>query len=97
MNHFYIGIDIGTSATKAMVFTHEGKVINHCLKSYEMYHPQPDWSVQKPLEILTAVLECINNVSANITPQFISFSGDGRRWFTNQKRPKLLRNHLPNL
>lgn len=74
MNHFYIGIDIGTTATKAMVFTQEGKVVNHCCISYEMYHPQPDWSVQKPSEILTAVLACISNVSVNITPQFISFS-----------------------
>ena len=74
MNHFYIGIDIGTTATKAMVFTQEGKVVNHCCVNYEMYHPQPDWSVQKPLEILTAVLECIRKVSVNITPQFISFS-----------------------
>ncbi|MES2518946.1 MAG: gluconokinase [Bacteroidota bacterium] len=74
MNHFYIGIDIGTTATKAMVFTQEGKVVNHCCISYEMYHPQPDWSVQKPLEILTAVLTCINKVTTNISPQFISFS-----------------------
>lgn len=74
MNHFYIGIDIGTTATKAMVFTQEGKVVNHCCISYEMYHPQPDWSVQKPSEILTAVLACINKVSTNITPHFISFS-----------------------
>lgn len=74
MNHFYIGIDIGTTAIKAMVFTKEGKVVNHCCMSYEMYHPQPDWSVQKPLEILTAVLACINKVTTNISPQFISFS-----------------------
>lgn len=74
MNHFYIGIDIGTTATKAMAFTQEGKVVNHCCISYGMYHPQPDWSVQKPSEILTAVLACINKVSANINPQFISFS-----------------------
>ncbi|PWK22348.1 gluconokinase [Arcicella aurantiaca] len=74
MNHFYIGIDIGTTATKAMVFTQEGKVVNHCSICYEMYHPQPDWSIQKPSEILSAVLACINKVSTNITSQFISFS-----------------------
>jgi gluconokinase len=74
MNHFYIGIDIGTTATKAMVFTQEGKVVNHCSICYEMYHPQPDWSIQKPSEILSAVLACINKISTNITPQFISFS-----------------------
>jgi gluconokinase len=74
MNHFYIGIDIGTTATKAIVFTKEGKIVRQFAKEYEMYHPQDDWSVQKPAEILEAVLECINNISENIQAEFISFS-----------------------
>ena len=75
MSHLYIGIDIGTTATKAMVFTREGKVVNqHCI-SYEMLHPQPDWSVQKPCVVLKAVVDCMENLTQTITPQFISFSG----------------------
>ncbi len=74
MNQFYIGIDIGTTATKAMVFTREGKVVDHCCISYEMHHPHPDWSVQKPADVLKAVVDCIANLTQNITPQFISFS-----------------------
>jgi gluconokinase len=74
MNQFYIGIDIGTTATKAMVFTREGKVVDYQCISYEMYHPQPDWSVQKPSVVLKAVVDCIENLTQKITPQFISFS-----------------------
>ena len=74
MNQFYIGIDIGTTATKAMVFTREGKVVNYQCIIYEMHHPQPDWSVQKPSVVLKAVLDCIENLTQKITPQFISFS-----------------------
>jgi gluconokinase len=74
MNDFYIGIDIGTTATKAMVFTKEGKVVNQCCISYEMHHPQLDWSVQKPADVLKAVIDCIENLTQTITPQFISFS-----------------------
>jgi gluconokinase len=74
MNQFYIGIDIGTTATKAMVFTREGKVVDYQCISYEMHHPQPDWSVQKPSVVLKAVLDCIENLTQKITPQFISFS-----------------------
>lgn len=74
MNHFYIGIDIGTTATKAIVFTKEGKIIRQFAKAYEMYHPKDDWSVQKPAEILAAVLECIEAITENIQPQFIAFS-----------------------
>lgn len=74
MNHFYIGIDIGTTATKAIVFTNEGKMIQQYSKEYEMYHPEPDWSIQKPAEILEAVLECIEKITQNTSPFFISFS-----------------------
>ncbi|MEA5403848.1 gluconokinase [Arcicella sp. DC2W] len=74
MNHFYIGIDIGTTATKAIVFTNEGKMIQQYSKEYEMYHPEPDWSIQKPAEILEAVLECIGKITENANPFFISFS-----------------------
>jgi gluconokinase len=74
MNQFYIGIDIGTTATKAMVFTREGKVVDYQCISYEMHHPQPDWSVQKPSDVLKAVTDCIEILTQNITPQFISFS-----------------------
>ncbi len=74
MSHFYIGIDIGTTATKAMVFTREGKVVNHCCINYEMYHPQPDWSIQKPFDVLKAVIDCLDTLTSTITPQFISFS-----------------------
>lgn len=74
MNQLYIGIDIGTTATKAMVFTREGKVVDYCCISYEMHHPLPDWSVQKPAEILKAVVDCIEKLTQKITPQFISFS-----------------------
>ena len=74
MNQFYIGIDIGTTATKAMVFTREGKVVDYQCISYEMHHPQPDWSIQKPADVLKAVLDCIQKLTQKITPQFISFS-----------------------
>jgi gluconokinase len=74
MKQFYIGIDIGTTATKAVCFDKTGKVIRQFTQSYTMYHPKPDWSIQKPNEILTAVLECIAEITKGIEPEFISFS-----------------------
>ena len=74
MEQFYIGIDIGTTATKAVCFDKTGKVIRQFTQSYPMYHPKPDWSIQKPNEILAAVLECIQEITKGIQPQFISFS-----------------------
>lgn len=74
MEALYIGIDIGTTATKAVCFDKQGNVLRQIVKSYEMYHPKPEWSVQKPHEILKTVKECINEITNGIQPQFISFS-----------------------
>lgn len=71
---FYIGIDIGTTATKAVCFDLDGNVVKQLSNSYPMYHPKPDWSVQNPQEILETVLKCISEITNDIQPQFISFS-----------------------
>ncbi|PWB27650.1 gluconokinase [Flavobacterium sp. HTF] len=71
---FYIGIDIGTTATKAVCFDVDGNVIKQISHSYAMHHPKPNWSIQYPQEILDTVLRCINEITAGINPQFISFS-----------------------
>ncbi|CAC9973190.1 carbohydrate kinase [Flavobacterium sp. WLB] len=74
MEALYIGIDIGTTATKAVCFDKRGNVLRQIAKSYSMYHPKPEWSVQKPHEILQTVKECIDEITNGIQPQFISFS-----------------------
>lgn len=71
---YYIGIDIGTTATKAVCFDLDGNVVNQLSHSYPMYHPKPNWSVQKPEVILETVLRCIKEITKEIQPEFISFS-----------------------
>jgi gluconokinase len=74
MEQSYIGIDIGTTATKAVCFDKKGNVIRQFSKEYPMYHPESGWSIQKPAEILDAVLECIQKITQDRSPEFISFS-----------------------
>ena len=74
MESFYIGIDIGTTATKAICFDINGNVIKQVSNGYPMYHPKPDWSVQNPQEILQTVIDCIAEITKDIQPEFISFS-----------------------
>jgi len=71
---FYIGIDIGTTATKAVCFDGQGKVIQQISHSYPMHHPKLNWTIQNPQEILDTVLKCIAEITKDIQPQFISFS-----------------------
>lgn len=74
MEKVYIGIDIGTTATKAICFDTNGNVLHQFTKDYLMYHPEENWSIQKPEEILYTVSVCIEEITKNIQPEFISFS-----------------------
>jgi gluconokinase len=74
MKASYIGIDIGTTATKAICFDLHGNVIRQVSHSYPMHHPKPNWAVQNPQEILETVLNCIIEITKEVQPEFISFS-----------------------
>ena len=74
MEKTYIGIDIGTTATKAICFDANGNVLHQISKEYPMYHPKENWSTQKPNEILDSVLVCIKEITKTTEPEFISFS-----------------------
>ncbi|MBR7161484.1 MAG: hypothetical protein IKD07_03625, partial [Clostridia bacterium] len=46
---YVIGIDLGTSGTKTVLFDEMGAVIASALVEYPMYQPQNSWAEQKPL------------------------------------------------
>lgn len=73
---YFLGIDIGTTATKAVAFSQQGIVLHECALGYSMMHPQPDQSEEDPQEILDAVLGVIRNTLQhfNTPPVLISFS-----------------------
>ena len=46
--NYLIGIDVGTSATKTVLFDEEGTVIASASKEYGMIQPQNGWAEQIP-------------------------------------------------
>src|SRR5690606_23006619 len=57
-----IGVDIGTSATKAVAFTASGSVLVHTQVDYELLNPQPGWFEQEPATLFDAVINAIAQV-----------------------------------
>ncbi|MBQ3503982.1 MAG: xylulokinase, partial [Oscillospiraceae bacterium] len=55
----YIGIDLGTSATKLLLMDASGQIKNVVSKEYPLEFPQPGWSQQDPADWRRAVLEGI--------------------------------------
>ncbi|MBN1942324.1 MAG: xylulokinase [Phycisphaerae bacterium] len=46
----FLGIDVGTSGTKALVMNAKGKVLATATAEHPIYSPHPGWSEQKPEE-----------------------------------------------
>lgn len=51
---YFVGIDVGTTTTKAVAFDKNGNVLSQYSSGYGMTHPHPNWSEQNPEEIYEA-------------------------------------------
>ncbi|MBC7891258.1 MAG: gluconokinase, partial [Sphingobacteriaceae bacterium] len=73
---YFLGIDIGTTATKAVAFDAEGHVVGYKSVHYDILHPQPDWSEQDPAVLFAAVQECLETVTSELGEgcQFVALS-----------------------
>ena len=60
--NYLIGIDLGTSSTKTVLFDEEGTVIASAGKDYPLYTPNNGWAEQKPEDWRDAALETIAKV-----------------------------------
>ncbi|RDU37855.1 gluconokinase [Neobacillus piezotolerans] len=77
MTNFMLGIDIGTTSTKAVLFSEKGDVIHTENIGYPLYTPDISTAEQDPKEIFQAVLQAITNITKQHPEKrlkFISFS-----------------------
>ncbi|MCP8969305.1 gluconokinase [Ectobacillus ponti] len=59
---YVIGVDIGTTSTKSVLFSDKGAIISSHAIEYPLYSPTPDTAVQDPEEIMHAVVHTIQAV-----------------------------------
>ena len=76
---FYIGVDIGTTSTKAVLFSEDSSVVKTHHVEYPLYSPTPLTAEQNPDDIFQAVLKSISGVmeESKIEPgqvSLVSFS-----------------------
>ncbi|HEO71712.1 MAG TPA: xylulokinase [Candidatus Hydrogenedentes bacterium] len=63
-----IGVDVGTSGTKAVAVNEAGQIVGSSLAEYPLLSPKPSWAEQDPSEWTRATLEVLRQL-AN-TPGF---------------------------
>jgi xylulokinase len=66
MKDLLIGCDIGTSSTKAVVVTEQGKVLAYATVSYGLIQKHNGWAEQNPSVLVQACLSAIREVVARI-------------------------------
>ncbi|WP_186579433.1 gluconokinase [Aquibacillus kalidii] len=77
MTKYMLGVDIGTTSTKAVLFSEIGEVIQQENIGYPLYTPDIATAEQDPEEIFQAVLQAITNImkhQPNKKIEFVSFS-----------------------
>jgi gluconokinase len=62
---YMLGVDIGTTSTKAVLFTTEGQVVAQHAVEYPLLCTTPGMAEQDPLQIYEAVLSAISNAVGN--------------------------------
>lgn len=62
MTSYMMGVDIGTTSTKAVLFSKKGEVIISKSKGYPLHSPTPSVAEQDPDEIFQAVIYSISEV-----------------------------------
>ena len=60
--NYLIGIDVGTSATKTVLFDEAGTVVASASREYPLYQPKNGWAEQRPQDWRDAVLATVRTV-----------------------------------
>lgn len=75
--NYLIGIDVGTSATKTVLFNEDGAVIASASQEYPLYQPKNGWAEQKPEDWRDAVLATLADVVSKSGAEEADIKGIG--------------------
>jgi len=96
---YLLGIDLGTSGTKTVLFSEDGAVIGSATEEYPLYQPNNGWAEQDPLDWWNACISSVKSVleasrisSADIAG--IGFSGQMHGLVMLDENGESLRNSI---
>ncbi|RDW16548.1 glycerol kinase [Oceanobacillus arenosus] len=79
---YILSLDQGTTSSRAILFNHNGEIVETGQKEFQQYFPKPGWVEHDANEIWTSVLACIADVlrKSDVDPSQIAGIG-----ITNQR------------
>jgi len=84
---YILSLDQGTTSSRAILFTHDGKIHSQAQQEFKQIYPQASWVEHDPFDILTSQLSCVVAVlgKAQVTPSDIVAAG-----ITNQRETTIV-------
>ena len=64
MNRYLLGIDVGTTGTKCLLFEEGGKLLASAYQGYDLICPEVGWSEQKATDWWDAIVKTVNEACA---------------------------------
>ncbi len=65
---YLLGLDVGTTATKALLFDLQGRLAAQSSQSYNLLSPQDGWVEQDPQTLWGAVVTTLRQLAGNLAP-----------------------------
>jgi gluconokinase len=59
----FVGVDVGTTGARAVVFDRDGRPLAEANREYPLYTPRPGWAEQDAVEVAETVLGCIRRAA----------------------------------
>lgn len=87
MSKYIITIDAGTTSERAIIFDHNGAIVNTSQKEFEQFYPKPGWVEHSPLEIWETQKFTVNDV---LEKQKINASQIAAIGITNQRETTIV-------
>lgn len=87
MSQYILALDQGTTSSRAILFNHEGEIVETAQREFEQFFPKPGWVEHDANEIWTSVLACIAEVirKSDIEPDQVAGIG-----ITNQRETTII-------
>jgi xylulokinase len=70
-----LGLDVGTSGTKAIAMDAQGKLLASALVEYPLYSPKPNWAEQDPADWKRAAFEALAKLAAQVDAKDVKALG----------------------
>ena len=68
---YLIGIDVGTSGTKSVLFDTDGRIIASATEEYPMYQPKNGWAEEDPDDWWDAACKTLKKLTERVSPSDI--------------------------